>query len=72
MYDEALSTFFRNLDAKSKDMAVGSNISDLKARCLVIDMESGVIQHRVKNGELKDLFEDQQFITDNPGCGNNW
>lgn len=35
-------------------------------------MESGVIHHRVKNGDLRDLFEDQQFLSDNPGCGNNW
>jgi len=35
-------------------------------------MECGVIQHKIKNGDLRDLFQDDQFITDNPGCGNNW
>jgi hypothetical protein len=62
-----LFTTFRH-----KDLKVGSKIKYLNARCLVIDMESGVIQHRVKNGPLKELFEDKQFISDNPGCGNNW
>ena len=35
-------------------------------------MECGVIESKVKQGDLKDLFNDDQFIYDNPGCGNNW
>ena len=53
IYDEAISSFFRNVEsAKSKvagndnngkfqrDLAVGSPLTDLKARAIVVDMEN--------------------------------
>ena len=47
-------------------------INDLKARAIVVDMESGVINNKILNGELKDIFESRQCISDNSGAGNNW
>jgi hypothetical protein len=29
----------------------------LKARAIVVDMECGVINNKILNGELKDIFE---------------
>jgi hypothetical protein len=39
-------------------------INDLKARAIVVDMESGVINNKILNGELKDIFEARQCISD--------
>ena len=39
-------------------------------------MESGVINKKILGGELKDIFESRQIITDDAGsgsgAGNNW
>jgi nucleoside phosphorylase len=39
------------------DLGAGTEIIDLKARAIVVDMESGVINNKILNGELKDIFE---------------
>jgi tubulin epsilon len=60
VYNEALSSFFRNVDTRKNhcvDLAPGSHINDLKARAIVVDTESGVINNKILNGELKDIFE---------------
>ena len=60
IYNEALSSFFRNVDTRKNtitDLEPGSQICDLKARAIVVDMESGVINNKILNGELKDIFE---------------
>ena len=51
---------------------MGSLITDLKARSIVVDTESGVINNKILNGELKDIFEARQCISDQSGAGNNW
>ena len=38
-------------------MQTGSQITDLKARAIIVDMESGVINNKILNGELRDIFE---------------
>ena len=35
-------------------------------------MESGVINNKILNGELKDIFEARQCVRDDAGAGNNW
>jgi tubulin epsilon len=35
-------------------------------------MESGVINNKILNGELRDIFESRQCISDQSGSGNNW
>ena len=56
IFDEALSTFFRNVDTKSKatshfesvDVPIGKGnekIYNLKARAVLIDSEEGNINH---------------------------
>ena len=60
IYDEAISSFFRNVDTRfkeHKELGVGSQITDLKARAIVVDMECGVIDNKILNGDLKDIFE---------------
>ncbi|EDO46346.1 predicted protein [Nematostella vectensis] len=74
VFDESLSSFFRNVDTRLKDIPVGNSkgkIKSLKARAVLIDMEEGVVNNILK-GPLHDVFDCQQLITDVSGCGNNW
>ena len=43
----------------------------LKARCVAVDMEEGVLQSMLR-GPLKDLFDANFFVSDVSGAGNNW
>ncbi|KAM6365977.1 tubulin epsilon chain isoform 2-T2 [Alca torda] len=74
IYDEALSSFFRNVDTRSggdgPDIYKGK-IYSLKARALLIDMEEGVVKE-ILQGPLRDVFDSKQLITDVSGSGNNW
>ncbi|XP_062857104.1 tubulin epsilon chain isoform X3 [Trichomycterus rosablanca] len=74
IYDEALSSFFRNVDPRSgNDVGgpPGSRISALKARAVLIDMEEGVLS-QVLCGPLQQLFSSTQLISNSYGSGNNW
>ncbi|XP_005990949.1 tubulin epsilon chain isoform X1 [Latimeria chalumnae] len=72
IYDEALSSFFRNVDSRRDDATVsGGKISSLKARAVLIDMEEGVVNELLQ-GPLGELFDSKQLITDVSGSGNNW
>lgn len=48
----------------------------MKARAIIVDMESGVIDKKILGGDLKDIFDSRQTITDatgtGAGSGNNW
>ncbi|CAM4649923.1 unnamed protein product [Lepidochelys kempii] len=74
IYDEALSSFFRNVDTRNggdgADIHKGK-IFSLKARALLIDMEEGVV-NEILQGPLRDVFDSKQLITDVSGSGNNW
>ena len=48
IFDEALSSFFRNTHHDST-LPVGSEISELKARAVVVDMEEGVTNQLLKS-----------------------
>jgi len=57
-----------------KEIPVGdgrSAISSLKARAVVVDMETGVVDSMMA-GPLGELFDARQTITDVSGAGNNW
>ncbi|OMJ96001.1 hypothetical protein SteCoe_375 [Stentor coeruleus] len=74
IYDEPLSSFFRNVDtryAEPVDIPVGKQISNLRARSVVIDMEEGVINNILRS-DLGELFDSRQLISDVSGAGNNW
>mmetsp|Transcript_3203 Transcript_3203/g.9222 ORF Transcript_3203/g.9222 Transcript_3203/m.9222 type:complete len:482 (-) Transcript_3203:274-1719(-) len=77
VYDEALSSFFRNVDSRSDDPAdipLGEGtgaIRTLKARAVLVDMEEGVI-NQLERGHLADIFDARQRITSVSGAGNNW
>ncbi|XP_077990397.1 tubulin epsilon chain-like [Glandiceps talaboti] len=77
IFDESLSSFFRNVDTRYDNpanlpMGSGRNkIKALKARAVIIDMEEGVVNDLLK-GPLGDVFDCQQLITDVSGSGNNW
>ncbi|CAI2367923.1 unnamed protein product [Moneuplotes crassus] len=75
LYDDALSSFFRNGEMDGEifeEYPLGSEINDLKARAIVVDMECGVINNKILNGELSDIFEARQVVSDQSGAGNNW
>ncbi|XP_075604042.1 tubulin epsilon chain isoform X3 [Balearica regulorum gibbericeps] len=80
IYDEALSSFFRNVDTRSGGDGPNiykGKICSLKARvrqfikALLIDMEEGVV-NEILQGPLRDVFDSKQLITDVSGSGNNW
>ncbi|GAX75354.1 hypothetical protein CEUSTIGMA_g2798.t1 [Chlamydomonas eustigma] len=77
VFDEALSSFFRNVDARyvpPRNLPVGDGtgiIQTLKARSVIVDMECGVINEMLK-GPLGDVLDTQQLISDVSGAGNNW
>lgn len=72
-----MSTFFRNVDSRYSDpvdvpFADGTApIKALKARAILVDMEQGPVAETL-SGPLGELFDQQQFITDVSGAGNNW
>ena len=55
-------------------MQSGTKINDLKARAIIVDMESGVINKKIMGGELRDIFDSGSVISDlvGSGAGNNW
>ncbi len=75
VFDDCMSTFFRNVDGRTnRDVAIGDGkqpIYDLKARAILIDMETGPVSETIR-GELGDLFDERQFVTGVSGAGNNW
>lgn len=77
VYDESLSSFFRNVDSRYEDPADiplhqgKGKIRALKARAVLVDMEEGVVSEMMK-GPLRDVFDFRQLITDVSGSGNNW
>ena len=73
IYDDSLSSFFRNGETSGgefNDYDIGSRINDLKARAIVVDMEERVISNKILNGDLGDIFEARQCISDTSGSGN--
>ncbi|KAM9840486.1 tubulin epsilon chain [Aulostomus maculatus] len=74
VYDEALSSFFRNVEYRRSDggaCAVGGRIQHLKARAVLVDMEEGVV-NEILQGPLREVFDSTQLLTDVSGSGNNW
>ncbi|CAM9206494.1 unnamed protein product [Discosporangium mesarthrocarpum] len=75
VFDECMSTFFRNVDTRfDRDLSIGDGsqpIYNLKARAVLVDMDSGPVSE-THRGELGDLFDERQFVTDVSGAGNNW
>jgi tubulin epsilon len=79
IYDEAMSTFFRNVENTSSTEQLMARISgkkdqmikSLRARAVLIDMEEGVVNEIMK-GSLCNVFDHMQYLTDVSGAGNNW
>ena len=77
LFDESLSSFFRNVDTRYepfRNLQVGDgsgSIRALKARSVIVDMECGVINEMLK-GPLGDVLDNNAFISDVSGAGNNW
>jgi hypothetical protein len=46
------------------DLNTGSVIQNLKARAIIVDTENGVIDKKILGGELKDIFESRQCVSD--------
>lgn len=77
VYDEPLSTFFRNVDTrhgKATNIPLRDGrgkIRALKARAVLVDMEESVVAEALR-GNLGEIFDHRQLITDVSGSGNNW
>uniref|UniRef100_A0A8C6S899 Tubulin, epsilon 1 n=1 Tax=Neogobius melanostomus TaxID=47308 RepID=A0A8C6S899_9GOBI len=74
LYDEALGSFFRNVDSRQScaaSVSVGGRIHQLKARAVLVDMEEGVV-NQILQGPLREVFDSTQLLTDVSGSGNNW
>ncbi|XP_047429921.1 tubulin epsilon chain isoform X2 [Mugil cephalus] len=74
LYDEALSSFFRNVESRRSDRGacvVSGRIQQLKARAVLVDMEEGVV-NEILQGPLREVFDSTQLLTDVSGSGNNW
>ena len=72
VYDDAISSFFRNADHEDNEMkSTSKKIQNLKARAILVDMEEGVI-NELLDGHLGEIFDNKQLITDVSGSGNNW
>ena len=51
-YDAAMSAFFRNVDARvipPRDLGLGSPISALRARAVLVDMEEGPVAETLRS-----------------------
>ncbi|EFJ05451.1 hypothetical protein SELMODRAFT_431557 [Selaginella moellendorffii] len=76
-FDDSLSSYFHNVDARFDppiNLPVGDGthpIFTLKARAVLVDMEEGVVNQLLR-GNLSELFNSTQLITDISGSGNNW
>jgi tubulin epsilon len=77
-FDEAMGTFFRNVDPRSstgadvpRDGTGSAPIGSLRARAVLVDMEDSVVKE-TSTGPLGELFESQLCVTDSYGAGNNW
>ena len=72
IYDDAVSSFFRNSDHVDGDTkSKSTKIKNLKARAILVDMEEGVV-NELLDGHLREIFDNKQLITDVSGSGNNW
>ena len=54
-----------------RNLGIGSPVSSLKARAVLIDTECGVL-NSLMAGPLSDIFDSRQLISDQYGAGNNW
>lgn len=71
-FHDSMSTFFRNIDSRNgKELKGEGRISQLRARSICVDMEEGVL-NGLRNSYLGELFDDELFIKDVSGAGNNW
>ena len=65
--NDAMTAFFRT----SSGNGSYSNVSNLKARALLIDMECGPLTETMRS-PLGSLFDSTQFVMDVSGAGNNF
>jgi tubulin epsilon len=64
IFDSSFSSFFRNVDKKNgiANISPDSQICNLKARSVLIDMEPGVIG-QIKKSVIGEIFDDEQIVT---------
>ena len=65
------SSIFSTEGDKSKQIDEAVASGKLKARCMAIDTEEGVLSSMVR-GPLGNLFDASHFVSDVSGAGNNW
>jgi tubulin epsilon len=81
LFDESMSTFFRNVDVRSSpplDLPLTDSrgqplpLATLKARAVLVDMETGVLDELLHRSNLCELFDERQTVASVSGSGNNW
>jgi tubulin epsilon len=78
LFDDSMSSFFRNIDEKSGADIINSGNSPnlircLKARSVLIDMECGVLDELSSSrNQLSTLFDNNLTVKSTDGSGNNW
>ncbi|KAL5468706.1 hypothetical protein EMCRGX_G029815 [Ephydatia muelleri] len=70
VYDEPLSSFFRNVDTSSGNITEHP-LGDGKTKIQTLKARESVVGGLLK-GPLGELFDNRQLITDVSGSGNNW
>jgi tubulin epsilon len=71
-FTSSLATYFRNTDGRTEQsLPIGSRLKHLKARAILIDMETRVVD-RVMQGPLREIFDKSLTLVDSCGSGNNW
>lgn len=72
-YSDSMSTFFRNVDARGRDLGLYSPINKLKARAVLIDMEEGVL-NSLLTSDINSIFDETLLVKDRvgTGAGNNF
>lgn len=72
VYDANLNVLFQNFDRDTESrMPLGSGISSLRARAVLVDTEPRVIDS-IRGSSIGSLFSSDHILQDASGSGNNW
>lgn len=72
VYDSSMASVFCNTDISSGELlGIGSHVSKLRARAVLVDMEENVISQSLRSS-IGDIFDSRQIVSDISGSGNNW
>ena len=72
VYDSSMASVFCNTESSSGEhFGIGSHVSKLRARAVLVDMEENVISQSLRSS-ICEIFDSRQIVSDVSGSGNNW